>query len=133
MYGVEGKLKDLTMFNNYILNSNHHRLQHTSVTITQCDLCSEDGLSLLKQLLGCVCLVELDINGIIGKLPQYEHQLLCSSLTTLVLRNSLLKEDPMATLEKLPNLRKLTLFNAFVGKEMVCSANGFPHLKSLTL
>ncbi|KAL7209919.1 hypothetical protein ACSBR1_031479 [Camellia fascicularis] len=130
---VEGKLEDLTMVNNYILNSNHHRLQHTSVTITQCDLCSEDGLSLLRQLFGCVCLVQLKILGIIGKLPQYEHQLLCPSLSYLSLSDSRLEEDPMATLEKLPNLRTLILYKAFVGKEMFCSAHGFPHLNSLTL
>ncbi|KAI7981577.1 putative disease resistance RPP8-like protein 2 [Camellia lanceoleosa] len=45
------------------------------------------------------------------------------------LLNSKLEEDPMATLEKLPNLRILSLERAFVGKEMVCSAHGFPHLK----
>ncbi|KAI7981581.1 putative disease resistance protein RDL6 [Camellia lanceoleosa] len=125
---VKEKLKDLTMVNKYILNSNH-QLQHTSITIQICDLRSKDELSLLRQLLGCVCLVELSIDGIIGKLPQYEHQLLCPSLTTLVLKYSLLEEDPMATLEKLPNLRNLSLFSyAFVGKEMICSAHGFPHL-----
>ncbi|GMQ05008.1 hypothetical protein CsSME_00050216 [Camellia sinensis var. sinensis] len=129
---VRGKLEDLTMVNNFILNSNH-RLQHTSITIENCDFCSEDGLSLLRQLLGCVCLVRLHIDGFIGKLPQYEHQLLCSSLTFLLLQSSKLKEDPMATLEKLPNLRILFLGSAFVGKEMVCSAHGFPHLKRLNL
>ncbi|THG14689.1 hypothetical protein TEA_004759 [Camellia sinensis var. sinensis] len=129
---VRGKLEDLTMVNNFILNSNH-RLQHTSITIENCDFCSEDGLSLLRQLLGCVCLVRLHIDGFIGKLPQYEHQLLCSSLTFLLLQSSKLKEDPMATLEKLPNLRILFLGSAFVGKEMVCSAHGFPHLKRLSL
>ncbi|GMP77494.1 hypothetical protein CsSME_00033758 [Camellia sinensis var. sinensis] len=130
---VEGKLEDLTMVNNYILNGNH-RLQHTSINIRNCDLCSEDGLSSLRKLLGCVCLGRLRIDGIIGKLPQYEHQLLCQSLTYLRLCDSELKEDPMATLEKLPNLRILWLDNnAFVGKEMVCSAHGFPHLKRLLL
>ncbi|GMP77486.1 hypothetical protein CsSME_00033752 [Camellia sinensis var. sinensis] len=128
---VRGKLEDLTMVNNYILNSNQ-RLQHTSIRI-HCDLRSEDGLSLLRQLLGCVCLVQLKIHGNIGKLPQYEHQLLCPSLTSLSLVGSELKEDPMATLEKLPNLRILDLDNALVGKEMVCSAHGFPHLKTLSL
>ncbi|KAL7209539.1 hypothetical protein ACSBR1_031145 [Camellia fascicularis] len=87
----------------------------------------------LRQLLGCVCLVRLRIDGFMGKLPQYEHQLLCSSLAFLLLQNSKLKEDPMATLEKLPDLRILFLGSAFVGKEMVCSAHGFPHLKRLNL
>ncbi|KAI7981571.1 putative disease resistance protein [Camellia lanceoleosa] len=125
---VNGELEDLTMVNNYILNGNH-QLQHASIFIRNCDLCSEDGLSSLRKLLGCVCLGQLEIRGAIGKLPQFEHQL----LSGLVLRNSLLKEDPMETLGKLPNLRILGLDNAFVGKEMVCSAHGFPHLKCLML
>ncbi|KAI8002489.1 putative disease resistance protein [Camellia lanceoleosa] len=51
------------------------------------------------------------------------------SLENVCVENSKLEEDPMATLEKLPNLRILSLERAFVGKEMVCSAHGFPHLK----
>ncbi|KAB2095770.1 hypothetical protein ES319_A01G062600v1 [Gossypium barbadense] len=40
----------------------------------------------------------------------------------------------MPTLEKLPNLRVLELYeNAFIGKEMVCSAPHFLKLESLTL
>ncbi|KAL7209932.1 hypothetical protein ACSBR1_031491 [Camellia fascicularis] len=69
---IEGKLEDLTMVNNYILNSNH-RLQHTSIFIKNYDLCSEDGLSLLRQLLGCVFLVRLCIDWKICKLSQYEQ------------------------------------------------------------
>ncbi|XP_016702095.2 probable disease resistance protein At1g58602 [Gossypium hirsutum] len=42
-------------------------------------------------------------------------------------------EDPMPTLEKLPNLRVLELYvYAFIGKEIVCSALHFPKLESLT-
>ncbi|XP_058068508.1 probable disease resistance RPP8-like protein 2 [Magnolia sinica] len=54
------------------------------------------------------------------------------NLTKLALEWSHLIEDPMATLEKLPNLRILRLDNhSYVGKEMVCSAQGFPLLESL--
>ncbi|MBA0742685.1 hypothetical protein Gogos_015718, partial [Gossypium gossypioides] len=42
------------------------------------------------------------------------------------------QEDPMPTLEKLPNLRILKLVS-FEGKEMFCSAQGFPKLESLSL
>ncbi|MBA0619271.1 hypothetical protein Godav_028478 [Gossypium davidsonii] len=42
------------------------------------------------------------------------------------------QEDPMPTLEKLPNLRILKLVS-FEGKEMFCSAQGFPELESLSL
>ena len=45
-----------------------------------------------------------------------------------------LGEDPMPTLGKLHNLRILELYNEdFTGKEMVCSAQCFPKLDSLSL
>ncbi|KAI6707007.1 hypothetical protein NL676_009969 [Syzygium grande] len=46
---------------------------------------------------------------------------------------SRLVEDPMPILEKLLHLVALILEDAFVGKEMVCSAVGFPQLKHLVL
>ena len=50
------------------------------------------------------------------------------------LNSSHLEEDPMATLEKLPNLKILCLLrNVFVGKNMVCSERGFPQLQCLVL
>nr|XP_019703738.2 LOW QUALITY PROTEIN: putative disease resistance RPP13-like protein 3 [Elaeis guineensis] len=56
------------------------------------------------------------------------------SLTNLLLHGSELEVDPMATLEKLPNLRVLRLsFGAYTGKEMVCSAGGFMQLQHLEL
>ncbi|KAK9292873.1 hypothetical protein L1049_020854 [Liquidambar formosana] len=40
----------------------------------------------------------------------------------------------MATLEKLPNLSILCLYDqAFIGRKMVCTPKGFPQLKSLIL
>ncbi|TYG47629.1 hypothetical protein E1A91_D11G343900v1 [Gossypium mustelinum] len=39
----------------------------------------------------------------------------------------------MPTLEKLPNLRVLEFEGIFKGKEMFCSAQGFPRLESLSL
>ena len=50
-----------------------------------------------------------------------------------------LEEDPMPTLEKLPNLKILRLLSyyllgpAFLGKDMVCSKGGFPLLQYLLL
>ncbi|OMO65742.1 putative Disease resistance protein RPP13 [Corchorus capsularis] len=49
------------------------------------------------------------------------------------LKGTKLHEDPMATLEKLPNLRVLILRSAFTGNKMVCSAQGFPKLDSLII
>ncbi|XP_030540193.2 probable disease resistance protein RF9 [Rhodamnia argentea] len=76
---------------------------------------------------------KLYIHGeIIEKLP--EHKYLPQQLTKLVLFGSKLKEDPMPILEKLQHLVVLMLAgDAFVGKEMVCSAGGFPQLKHLLL
>ncbi|XP_074361217.1 putative disease resistance protein At1g59620 isoform X2 [Apium graveolens] len=55
-------------------------------------------------------------------------------ITKLRLWRSCLEEDPMRVLEKIPTLRELSLFlNVYKGKEMVCSAMGFPRLTNLTL
>ncbi|KAK3429311.1 hypothetical protein EUGRSUZ_E00743 [Eucalyptus grandis] len=72
---------------------------------------------------------KLCIFGRIEKLP--EHKSLPQQLRKLVLINSKLEEDPMPILEKLPHLVFLMLGRAFTGKEMVCSAGGFPQLKHL--
>ncbi|XP_058114550.1 putative disease resistance protein At1g50180 [Magnolia sinica] len=57
-----------------------------------------------------------------------------TNLTKLTLEWSGLKEDPMATLEKLKSLRILRLlYGSYMGKEMACSAQGFPLLESLYL
>ncbi|KAK3429484.1 hypothetical protein EUGRSUZ_E00903 [Eucalyptus grandis] len=72
---------------------------------------------------------KLSFLGKIEKLP--EHKGLPQQLRKLVLRNSQLKEDPMPILEELKNLIFLMLSCTFTGKEMVCSAGGFPQLKHL--
>ncbi|KAK3429306.1 hypothetical protein EUGRSUZ_E00733, partial [Eucalyptus grandis] len=73
---------------------------------------------------------KLFIMGKIEKLP--EHKSLPQQMRKLVLLGCGLKEDPMPILEKLPHLVVLMLgFSASLGKEMVCSAKGFPQLKHL--
>ncbi|KAL3738359.1 hypothetical protein ACJRO7_019827 [Eucalyptus globulus] len=73
---------------------------------------------------------KLFLQGKIEKLPEYKS--LPQQLRKLVLLCSQLEEDPMPILEKLPCLVFLMLgFDAFMGKEMVCSAGGFPQLKRL--
>ncbi|WOG94597.1 hypothetical protein DCAR_0313893 [Daucus carota subsp. sativus] len=55
-------------------------------------------------------------------------------ITSLRLWLSLLGDDPMPVLEKIPTLRILGLFtDTFLGKEMACSAMGFPKLTDLVL
>ncbi|PPD76229.1 hypothetical protein GOBAR_DD26845 [Gossypium barbadense] len=66
----------------------------------------------------------------ISKLPDCHS--LSSNLADIKLSLYNLEEDPMPTLEKLANLRILKLVS-FEGKEMFCSAQGFPKLESLSL
>ncbi|KAL7250458.1 hypothetical protein ACSBR1_012467 [Camellia fascicularis] len=128
---IQGKQKNLPEVINYLLNSK--KLQYTSIFMDQCDFCSDEELSLLRQLFSCDCLVGLTIIGIIDKLPEYNHNFY-RSLASLTLSGSQLKEDPMATLEQMPNLRILVLVDAFAGKDhLVFSANGFPQLERLRL
>ncbi|XP_016512295.1 putative inactive disease susceptibility protein LOV1 [Nicotiana tabacum] len=93
---------------------------------------SEKELNILKLLIGCHHLRKLDLIGHISKLP--EHHFFSQSLTKLTLRRSGLEEDPMLILQKLPKLFSLSLRgNAFIGKEMCCSQQGFPLLNTLKL
>ena len=56
------------------------------------------------------------------------------SLNTLTLSWSGLTEDPMQTLDKLPNLRVLRLLRrSCIGKHMLCPSRGFPQLRVLKL
>ncbi|GMQ10703.1 hypothetical protein CsSME_00053602 [Camellia sinensis var. sinensis] len=123
--------RDLAAFINYLSIGADH-LQQTSARV-QFGKKEEEELTLLKQLLlGCHHLYSLEINGIIPELPEY-CQGFSPNLIQLTLANSELEEDPMPTLERLPNLQSLLLCGAFVGDKMVCSANGFPQLKTLRL
>ncbi|WOG94600.1 hypothetical protein DCAR_0313896 [Daucus carota subsp. sativus] len=55
-------------------------------------------------------------------------------ITSLKLWLSLLVDDPMPVLEKIPMLRNLNLsVDSYVGKAMVCSSMGFPKLTTLEL
>ncbi|XP_071938128.1 probable disease resistance RPP8-like protein 2 isoform X2 [Coffea arabica] len=80
--------------------------------------------------LECANLHLLQIEGHIGKLPlRISH-----SLTEISLIGSLLDDDPMEKLEKLPNLWVLAFHNnAFLGKHMTCSGMGMPQLKYLSI
>lgn len=96
------------------------------------DFQSEKELTVLRELVGSVHLQKLDLIGVINRLPEYCH--FGQSLTKLTLRSSKLNEDPITTLEKLPNLQTLILRNnAFAGNEICCSSQGFPCLTILEL
>ncbi|XP_024026230.1 putative disease resistance protein At1g50180 [Morus notabilis] len=74
---------------------------------------------------------ELKVRMPIIRLPE-EHQF-SHKLERLSLTWTLLEDDPMRTIEKLPNLRVLHFgHKSFRGNEMVCSKGGFPLLESLS-
>ncbi|CAL5441640.1 unnamed protein product [Camellia sinensis] len=124
--------QDLAAFINYLSVGADH-LRQTSLSIVEFCKEEEEDLTLLKQLLGCHHLYRLSIRGIIPELPEY-CQGFSPNLIELTLVGCELEEDPMPTLERLPNLQYLYLGNcAFVGDKMVCSANGLPQLKTLHL
>ncbi|XP_045789630.1 putative disease resistance protein At1g50180 [Trifolium pratense] len=93
---------------------------------------SSDEISILEVSAGCPNLYKLNIEGPISNFPQPNE--ISSKLAKLKLQGSGLVDDPMITLEKLPNLRLLELqLDSFLGNKMVCSSNGFPQLRSLVL
>ncbi|KAL7179074.1 hypothetical protein ACSBR1_042448 [Camellia fascicularis] len=113
--------EDFAAFINY-LNINAKHLRQTSFSVN----------FYKKTKKRCHHLYKLRITGIIPELPEY-CQGFSPSLIELTLWGCKLKEDLMPTLERLPNLQYLYLGGAFVGDKMVCSANGFPQLKTLEL
>ncbi|XP_039059082.1 probable disease resistance RPP8-like protein 2 [Hibiscus syriacus] len=83
-------------------------------------------------LSSCVSICKLSLDVEIRELPRYDH--LSLNLAYIKLRRCNIGEDPMPTLEKLPNLKVLELHQqAFTGNVMFCSAQGFPKLESLSL
>ncbi|KAF7127606.1 hypothetical protein RHSIM_Rhsim11G0185800 [Rhododendron simsii] len=105
-------------------NSNR-LLRYSSFSIGG-DFQTQEEQSLLRQVLGFRHLHKLELYGSLTELPDTFPP----NLTHLKLPE--LKEVAMPTLEKLPNLRSLTL-NCWELKEMVYSAGGFPRLIDLEL
>ncbi|XP_027173494.1 probable disease resistance RPP8-like protein 2 isoform X2 [Coffea eugenioides] len=74
----------------------------------------------------------LEVNCPMANFPQYEARYMFASLLKLELSSLEIEEDPMETLERLPNLRSLHLkYRSFLGKEMRCKAMGFGQLRFL--
>ncbi|KAL1197760.1 putative disease resistance protein [Cardamine amara subsp. amara] len=83
-------------------------------------------------VLDCVHLKRLSLFMYMPKLPKEQH--FPSHLTTLSLSDCGLEEDPMPILEKLLQLKEVTLRReSFSGRRMVCSGGGFPQLQKLEL
>lgn len=153
---VEGNYDDTEEMTRYLTDiasaSSFSSLRYFSLYIIKCDL-KRNGPSVLRQLFSDHCfnidplfVHRLFIYGAISELSMLNNQLqmfhpgknhpnlFSSRITTLALWYSLLKEDPMPVLEKVPTLRNLRLDkNSFLGKEMVCSGTGFPQLTNLAL
>ncbi|PIA38241.1 hypothetical protein AQUCO_02800129v1, partial [Aquilegia coerulea] len=92
-----------------------------------------EEFSFSSDLLEALCrkryLQKLKLHGKIYKLPSQ----LPSNLIQLNLICTHLSEDPMPTLKKLQHLLFLELRVSHEGKEMVCSAQGFPQLQHLQI
>ncbi|KAK2986210.1 hypothetical protein RJ640_000372 [Escallonia rubra] len=92
---------------------------------------------ILEPLSPCDRLSNLRLQGPIAEVgKQICHPLafLPPNLCKLTLESSRLKQDPMPTLGKLQNLKILRMHGfSYIGREMVCSANGFPQLEFLEL
>ena len=90
----------------------------------------DDALHMLVSI--CPHIYKLTLHDVIKKFPK-AHQF-SPNIVRLTMRNVFLKEDPMTTLEKLPNLKRLFIgYKVFVGKIMVCLERGFPRLQYLVL
>ncbi|XP_052479737.1 probable disease resistance protein At1g58602 [Gossypium raimondii] len=103
---------------------------HSLSIITSGDK-SIDPKHLAHLLSNCTSICKLSVETRISELPEYHY--FSSHLAYIQLSRCKLEKDPMPTLEKLPNLRILEFEISFVGKEMFCSAQGFPKLESLIL
>ncbi|KAM7486579.1 hypothetical protein LguiA_002588 [Lonicera macranthoides] len=127
-----GCMEDMETIINY-LNATSHQLRSTYLYIIL-DFEEEEPFLVSRKVFTIRSLEMLKLQGKIGKLPEYPHNHFSASLTRISLLKSGLTEDPMTTLEKLPNLKYLVLGReSYVGNEMVCSAGGFLQLRSLTL
>ncbi|PIN00218.1 Apoptotic ATPase [Handroanthus impetiginosus] len=128
---IKDKLDDLPNIIKYISFTQNH-LRRSSLSISCPKFCSDAELILLRTLLGCHRLYKLSIRGRIAKLPEHYH--FSSSIAKIAFKASALGEDPMATLEKLPKLSSLILYDStYVGEDMVCLTKGFPRLLYLKL
>ncbi|KAL0388200.1 UNVERIFIED_CONTAM: putative disease resistance RPP8-like protein 2 [Sesamum radiatum] len=134
---LDGRIWDeesLSMIVDRILN---HQDQFRDIKLLIQETCNvnqeKDGSTLLRRVVMCRSLSILDLQCPVSKLPAYEVQLY-QNVIELNLWDSRIDEDPMEILEKLPVLRELCLSsNAYVGREMVCRATGFPQLRKLIL
>ncbi|CAA2970262.1 Hypothetical predicted protein [Olea europaea subsp. europaea] len=130
---VEGIMEDLEqIIYGMDMTSENASVLYSSIRIKNFDCYTEKRHSVFRKLLECKILRTLHMDGHLGQIPVYYN--ITRSLTKIVLIGSELKEEHMATLDKLPKLQVLVLQdNAFVGEKMICVKSGFKELKQLEL
>ncbi|XP_027095738.2 putative disease resistance protein At1g50180 isoform X1 [Coffea arabica] len=132
---VYKNLEDLEHIINHISNLDCMRI--SSLRIVDFDFGNNRGLDVLSMVLFSRNIHELEIgDSLCKKLPDYQSHMFPdpAGLTRLELYYTYIEEDPIGTLEKLPNLRILELGSySFLGREMICRSMGFPQLKHLGL
>ncbi|XP_058114730.1 disease resistance protein RPM1-like [Magnolia sinica] len=83
----------------------------------------------LQELSELIYLEKLYLVCVMKEFPQWVGSHNC--LRGIILTNSQFVKDPLITLGQLPNLVVLSLNNAYVGKQICCTSDGFPKLKSM--
>ena len=97
-------------------------------------LCVGHGWVMRRGLLKLTQLRKLYIYGPNMRSDSSYELIFPSNLVELILDYCRLKQDPMSTLGKLPNLRALKLKNdAYIGKKITCSSGAFSRLEFLRL
>ncbi|KAL3497931.1 hypothetical protein ACH5RR_040663 [Cinchona calisaya] len=71
----------------------------------------------------------LELRGRLEKVPRWVHSLQCLSI--IYMFGSRLREDPLESLQGLPNLVDIVLNKAYEGKKLYFKAGGFQKLKRL--
>ncbi|KAL5205028.1 hypothetical protein ABZP36_009899 [Zizania latifolia] len=129
--------KDQTRVSKYIWRRMRESLMH----MTHITSLGIGGANVPVEMLTCLSdhdyLVELYLRALVGLVKLPDSRLFPQKLRTLTLvtgSDSVLEEDPMLTLGKLPNLVELTLAVAkYEGHSMSSSNCGFPRLQYLKL
>ncbi|XP_028095805.1 disease resistance protein RPM1-like isoform X1 [Camellia sinensis] len=120
----------LTQEDGVNLCSSLEKLKHLTslylVSISTIEPLHLDSLSSCPQFLQC-----LYLKSSLLTLPKWIISL--KYLAKLVLQYSNLDDDPLKSLQGLPNLVVLELREAYAGEELCCNVGGYPRLKKLGL
>ncbi|KAL3507743.1 hypothetical protein ACH5RR_033125 [Cinchona calisaya] len=119
------------------LNSKQHNLREVQLSISYFDsqLKEEEKIFPIKDFFTCLSLHQFSVYGGKFEFQKVEPLLFLSNLNDLSLLECEIQGDPMDFLGKLSNLKKLRLHSADLvdRKMLICDANAFPKLLSLTL